>query len=106
MDILGWKAWDSDEAVWNSRDHSWDSLPDSLQCVVLYRQSRREIVSGQPTTDNENDPCWYVLRPDGKIVQFVGQKADITDGIPKEGVWAPKEVYDRIYEAALRATWQ
>ena len=106
MEILGWKAWDSDEAVWNSKDHDWASLPDSLQCVVLYTQGRREIISGQPAAEDENEPCWYVMRPDGTIFQSVGQKAAITEGVPKEGVWASEEVYNRIYEAALRATWQ
>ena len=66
----------------------------------------RELISGQPKSENEDDPCWYVLRADGRVVQFVGQKAAITDGTPKEGVWASEELYNRICEEALRATWQ
>ena len=110
MEILGWKAWDSDEAVWNSQDHSWDSLPDSLQFVVLYKQNNgqlyRELISGQPTSKNEDDPCWYVRHANGRIKQFVGPKSAIVEGVPKEGVWASEKLYNRICEAALRATWQ
>jgi len=54
----GWRAWDKDAEVYDSRSCSWESLPDTLQVVVCYFDNGKVVHTGGSDFDR-----WFIFVP-------------------------------------------
>src|SRR5574338_822824 len=100
--MANWKAWDAQGKCYSSKDTCACALPDSLQFVISYTDSGREVHTGA-TSDLDR---WYGFTPEG-ILDAEGERpTEPPDAVWKLGVWTTDELYEQIAAEAYSSKWQ
>ena len=102
--MLGWRAW-SHDSQFDSRLHSAEELPDTLQFVVAYMDDGRRVMWTGARSDLDK---WYVFLKD-RVVADEGPFSEVMGRWPhavvKKGTWTSDANYDRICKEAWVLNW-
>lgn len=105
-DVIGWRAWYTNDRIFDSRQVTWSSLPRDgvLGVVVYFSDGFRKIVDGGdwyyldsdiPTcTETHSDWDQWIDPPDVPLDEL------------KRGVGVSDEEFDRIKTRMVEYSWQ
>lgn len=102
MKVVGWMVWMDTQAIYDSRIHKWEDVPDDgIGIMVTYKEGGyREIFQGH---DHYFHAPGGVIGLNDDTVEEI--KARYPGAIVKKGIWLESEAFYNLQQTVLAYKW-